>query len=102
MVMLNEIGEGYDNGVTEATVVGDVLHLFGEYVAAVDCARDVADDDGAVDVFFTDFDFSEVDVLDSFVRDGSGPLYAGGIVVVDCRGVDDVRHAQILGAKSDV
>ena len=100
--MLNEIGEGYDNGVTEATVVCGVFHLFGEYVAAVDCAWDVADDDGAVDVFFTDFDFSEVDVLDSFVRDGSGPLYAGGIVVVDCRGVGNVRHAQILGAKSDV
>ena len=57
MVVLDEVSQRDDNGVAEAAVVGSVLHLLREDVAAVDDAGDVDDADSAVDVLFADLDF---------------------------------------------
>ena len=52
-----EVSEGDDDGVAETAVVCRILHFFCHDITAVDDARNVADVDGAIDVFFADFDF---------------------------------------------
>ena len=67
VVVFDEVCSGDDEGITEAAVLSGIFHFFGEYVAAVDDAGDVSDENVSCCLGFTNFVFAEVDMFDAFV-----------------------------------
>ena len=56
-MVCEEVSEGDGDGIAEAAIVCRILHFLCHDITAVDETRNVADVDGAIDVFFADFDF---------------------------------------------
>ena len=102
VAMAEERRPRHHHAVAEATEMGLVLHLLGEDVGSVDCARDMGDGNGAVGVNLPNLVFAKVDVFDALVRDGGGPVDSALVVVVDGRGTLDVGHAEVGGAVAEV
>ena len=101
-MVFDEIRSRDNDGVAETAVLSGILHFFRKYVAAVDDAGDVGDDDFSSGLSFANFVFAEIDVFNAFVGEGGGPVYAGLVVVVNGRGGIGVVHAQVGGTETDV
>ena len=90
------------HAVAAATEVSAIAELFCEEVAGVDDARYVFDLRQAKLMCFSHIILFEIHVFSAFVGDGSGPLDAGVVVVVDRDTIVGVGHHEIEGPVANV
>ena len=77
--------------------MGGIAHLFGEDIAGVDHAWNVGDFGRVRVMGLADVVLPQVEVFDTFVSDGGGPVDAGLVVIVDGGARGGVGEADVVG-----
>ena len=92
---------GHHKGVAKATEVSGIFHFLCEDVAGIDFAWNMADFRIPALVGFADLVFTKIDMFGTLVCEGSGPIYAGLVVVVNVCALRCVNHVEIEGTIFD-
>ena len=88
---------GHHEGVSETPEVCGIFHFFGEDVAGIDFAGDMADPGSLVLMGFADLIFAKINVLGPFVCHRRSPINAGLIVIEDVGAVVGVVDVKVCG-----